>query len=303
DPLHEPAHRHLMSLYALAGQQAAALRQYEQAATLLDEELGVEPEEETTALYEAIRTRQLGPAADGPQTGPALPRADAAARGPRHNLPAESTPFVGREEELAYLERCLETPEARLVTLVGPGGIGKTRLALAAARRAVEEGGGLETRPADGGTGGFETRPADGGTGGFETRPYFGDGVYFVPLAALDEPGQVAHAIAGALAFTFESNPRRGGQPEEQLARYLAQKKMLLILDNFEQLLDAADYVAELLRTAPGLKVIATSRERLYLRDEHLLVVGGLALPPEDDGAAPVDAEAAPAVRLFVQSA
>src|SRR5690606_40782513 len=61
----------------------------------------VEPEEETTALYEAIRTRQLGPAADGPQTGPALPRAGAAAaRGPRHNLPAESTPFVGREEEL-----------------------------------------------------------------------------------------------------------------------------------------------------------------------------------------------------------
>ena len=295
DPLHEPAHRHLMSLYALAGQQAAALRQYEQAMALLDEELGVEPEEETTALYEAIRTRQLGPAADGPQTGPALPRAGAAAaRGPRHNLPAESTPFVGREEELAYLERCLETPEARLVTLVGPGGIGKTRLALAAARWAVEEGGGLETRPADSGT---------GGGGGFETHPTFGDGVYFVPLAALDEPGQVVHAIAGALAFTFESNPRRGGQPEEQLAHYLAQKKMLLILDNFEQLLDAADYVAELLRTAPGLKVIVTSRERLYLRDEHLLVVGGLALPPEDDGAAPVDAEAAPAVRLFVQSA
>ena len=258
---------------------------------LLDEELGVEPEEETTALYDDPHA-PARPGGDGRRQAGAAARMRR--RAGRATTCRPSTPFVGREEELAYLERCLETPEARLVTLVGPGGIGKTRLALAAARWAVEEGGGLETRPADSGT---------GGGGGFETHPTFGDGVYFVPLAALDEPGQVAHAIAAALAFTFESNPRRGGQPEEQLAHYLAQKKMLLILDTFEQLLDAADYVAELLRAAPGLKVIVTSRERLYLRDEHLLVVGGLALPPEDDGAAPVDAEAAPAVRLFVQSA
>jgi predicted ATPase/DNA-binding SARP family transcriptional activator len=287
DALHEPAHRHLMTLYALAGQQAAALRQYEQCLALLDEELGVEPEEETTALYEAIRSRQFGPAPataalpsrpQSPAPGPA-----ALAPGPEamatHSLPPESTPFVGREAELAALATYLAAPEVRLVTLVGPGGIGKTRLALAAARGALA---------------------GDGARDGSAAAATFADGAAFVRLDPLDEPGQVVPAIATAAGFTFESSPRSGRAPLAQLLHYLANKEMLLILDNFEHLLPAAGVVTDILQAAPGVKVLATTRERLYLREEHLLVVPGLDLPSLEEGDEP---SASAAVRLFVQTA
>lgn len=267
DPLHEPAHRHLMTLYALAGQQAAALRQYEQCRALLDEELGVEPEKETTALYQAIRSRQLGPSPAAPATvSPLLAPPPPPAR---RQLPLETTPFIGREEELATLAAYLHAPDVRLVTLVGPGGIGKTRLALAAARRGVDD------------------------------IPFAGD-IAFVQLAPLDEPDQVVQAIASALGFTFESNPRRRRLPKEQLFHYLAQKETLLILDNFEHLMPAAELVAAMLEAAPLLTILVTTRERLYLREEHLLALRGLDLPSPSDGD---EAAASSAVRLFVQTA
>jgi predicted ATPase/DNA-binding SARP family transcriptional activator len=271
DALHEPAHRLLMTLYAQAGQQAAALRQYEQCVAVLADELGVEPEEETAALYEAIRSRRLGPAEAG-----AAPAAHLAAQGSApaaaaapHNLPLETTPFLGRQEELAAVATYLAAPEVRLVTLVGPGGIGKTRLALAAARQALE-------------------------------GPAFADGAYFVRLDALNEPGQVVPAIAVALDFQFESNPRRGRSSQEQLLDYLAGKQLLLVLDNFEHLMSAADLVAAILQAGPGVKLLVTSQERLHLREEHLLVVPGLELPAR---AALEEAAASAAVRLFVQTA
>jgi DNA-binding SARP family transcriptional activator len=121
DPLHEPTQRQLMELYGRAGQRSAALRQYAECARVLEEELGLTPSEETTALYEKLRTR-------GVDRGP----------GPRHNLPAQVTPFLGREKELRDVQGQLGDPNCRLLTLVGTGGIGKTRLALRAAELACE---------------------------------------------------------------------------------------------------------------------------------------------------------------------
>ncbi|MDQ4078732.1 MAG: hypothetical protein M3220_21130, partial [Chloroflexota bacterium] len=161
DPFHEPAHRHLMCLYAWLGHYAAAIRQYEECARLLDEELGVPPEEETTELYESIRTRRWPPRAkEHPAErvepeGASHPDTTAPTQQPqRHNLPPQSTLFVGRERELADLDALLADPHARLITIVGPGGMGKTRLALAAAERQL-------------------------------MRSHFPHGVYFVSLAPI----------------------------------------------------------------------------------------------------------------------
>ena len=117
-----------MTLYAQLGQRSAALRQYRECARILDEEMGLAPDAETTALYEQIRAGL--PAAGGVLWS--LPRPGAAAR---HNLPAQTTPFVGREEELEEVRARLQDPACRLLTLLGPGGVGKTRLALQAAAR------------------------------------------------------------------------------------------------------------------------------------------------------------------------
>jgi DNA-binding SARP family transcriptional activator len=147
DPLHEPAHRELMQLYAWSGQQAAALRQYEESVRLLDAELGVAPEDETTALYEAIKLRRLQmpdrvvvQESVGVEEKSALhpisptPLPDSIPHTSHvHNLPQQTTPFVGREQELAKIAGNLADPACRLITILGPGGIGKTRLGIEAA--------------------------------------------------------------------------------------------------------------------------------------------------------------------------
>ncbi len=165
DPLREATHRRLMQLYALTGQQTAALRQYETCQQILDEELGVPPAEETTALYEAIKTKQLRApprtktsldsvsaerddekvqstqksmaAEEQAAISPLLSRSPA----PLHNLPPQPTLFIGREEELAEITRLLLRESAcHMLTLVGPGGMGKTRLSIQAALQAVSDG-------------------------------------------------------------------------------------------------------------------------------------------------------------------
>ena len=170
DPLHEPAHRHLMRLYARDGQRAAALRQYEECARILEAELGLPPAKETAALYERIRapsTEREGP----------LPPA------PQHNLPDQLTPFVGRQEELAHIAARLHDPGCRLLTLVGPGGVGKTRLALRAAEALVLRG-----------------------TGRFE------HGVFFVSLAPLHSTDALVPTVAQALGIS-----PLGAEPLRQL--------------------------------------------------------------------------------------
>jgi len=186
-----------------------------------------------------------------------------------HNLPTSTTPFVGREVELSNLAQLLVDPQVRLVTITGPGGMGKTSLALAAAAKQRES------------------------TSGHTIFPH---GLYFIPLAPLADSNAIVSAIAEAIGFTFYE----GAPPQQQLLDTLREKQLLLILDNFEHLLEGATLVDALLQNAPGVKVLATSRERLNRQSEHLLRLAGMDFP---DWETPEDAAAYSAVQLFLQSA
>jgi len=161
-------------------------------------------------------------------------------RKPLSNLPVSATPFVGRERELAEIEELLSNPSCRLVTLVGPGGMGKTRLAVEAASRKMGD---------------------------------FAHGTFFVALEPLRSTEDIVPVVAESIGFSFY----QGGDPKGQLLDYLREKEMLLVLDNFEHLMEGADLVAEILHTAPTVKLIVTSRERLNLQGEWLVEVGGLS--------------------------
>jgi predicted ATPase/DNA-binding SARP family transcriptional activator len=280
DPLHEPAHRLLMRLYAESGRRSEALRQYETCQRLLEEELGAPPDPETTALYQAIRVREevaAGITSPTPGRRPSPPpKAPLAAS--RHNLPPQPTPFVGREDELAQIAELLADRACRLLTVVGPGGMGKTRLAIQAGQEQVRR---------------------------------FEHGVFFVPLASLGSPDLLASTIIEALGIFRQGNIK----PRAQILNTLRDREMLLILDNFEHLLEGTGLVARMLEVAAGLKLLVTSRERLNLREEWLFELWGMEYPGDEEIARPGEVERAvpdaplsclesySAVELFVQSA
>jgi DNA-binding SARP family transcriptional activator/Tfp pilus assembly protein PilF len=187
-----------------------------------------------------------------PETTALYERIRSARQTARHNLPAAATAFVGREPELADLRQRLADPACRLITLTGLGGAGKTRLAQELARACAE---------------------------------MFINGVWLIPLAAVDAPGLIP-AIGNAFDFPFTK-----GDAKKQLLNYLRQKELLLVLDNFEHLLDAAALTTEILEAAPGVKILVTSRERLDVQGEWVVDLPGL--PPGS----------AEAEQLFVQSA
>ncbi len=239
DPLHEATHRQLMRLLAQSGQRSAALAQYDTCRYLLATELDVTPDETTTALVEQIRAgvfdkRNLS--VPGPVTQSS---GHPVIQSSGHSLPPQATPLIGRAAELAQIAQLLSNPDCRLLTLLGAGGIGKTRLAVESATR---------------------------------QRDDFGDGSYFIGLAALEESELITVAIARSLGLQHSS-----GDLLAQLTAYLHSRELLLILDNFEQIVDGAATIAHLLHHAPRLKVLVTSRQRLALLEEWLFPVGGLS--------------------------
>lgn len=252
EPWREESHRQVMELLVHTGQRSAALQQFEICRRVLAEELGVEPSAETIALYARIRSEDIPPAAHAV---------------PKHNLPAQLTSFVGRETDVARITARLHNPECRLLTLVGAGGSGKTRLALEAAANFVDS---------------------------------FRDGVYFVPLAALSSPDLIVSEIAKAGGFAFAE----ATDSKTQLLNYLRDKQMLLVLDNWEHLLRGVAILIELLQIAPKVKILATSREPLNVQAEWLVRVEGLSFPPASrDASESAGIMHYHAVQLFVERA
>ena len=165
----------------------------------------------------------------------------------RHNLPPQPTGFIGREGDVARVVALIQQQGVRLVTLTGPGGVGKTRLALRAAEDLLDA---------------------------------FADGVWFVDMAPIADAELVAPAIASVLGVRAE-----GGRPlTSALAEELANKSLLLVLDNFEHVVAAAPVVADLLAASPGSKALVTSRAPLRLRGERELPIEPLPLPGDGDG-------------------
>jgi predicted ATPase/DNA-binding SARP family transcriptional activator len=258
DPLMESAHRQMMRLLALSGKRALALKQYESLGQVLAQELSIEPEVESQQLYEDIRAGHIS--GDVPRPVASPPSETCL----RHNLPPSLTPLVGREGDLENVTALVQDPTSRLVTLAGPGGIGKTRLAIRAAE---------------------------------DLLPAFQHGAWFVRLDSLDSPGFIAEAIARALGMPLSGQV----SPAEQVLESLRHKEILLVLDNFEHLLPSGtELLIEILHEAPGVQLLVTSREKLNLRAECLHEVRGLAYP-QDEGHEAV--QAYPAAALFLQLA
>jgi predicted ATPase/DNA-binding SARP family transcriptional activator len=249
----EPAYRALMTAHARLSHKSKVKDAYQRCVEALQREFGVEPSEETQALYRRLlATRPL-----------ARPTAPEQAAAPRHNLPAQPTPLIGRETELAEIaDRVVNDPACRLITLVGPGGIGKTRLALETGARALD---------------------------------FFADGVFFISLEAVTSPEALAPAILRVLSPAAHIQK----DTDAQLIDHVRDKNLLLVLDNVEHLLEGAPRIGTLLATAPDIKIIVTSRERLHLPWEWLYEVQGLEYP--QDGAESLERYSA--VQLFLQMA
>jgi predicted ATPase/DNA-binding CsgD family transcriptional regulator/predicted negative regulator of RcsB-dependent stress response len=182
---------------------------------------------------------------------------------PRNNLPVQPTRFIGRQSELISLANLVADPTAQIVTILAPGGMGKTRLALAAARHQLH---------------------------------HFRDGVFFVSLAPLRSSDDILTAIADQVGFSFYGS----APPQQQLLDYLRERRVLLVLDNFEHLLEGTRLVAEMVQAASGVQVLATSRERLNLLGEMVYVLRGLDSPT---GQMLEHIQEYDTVKLFLQSA
>jgi predicted ATPase/DNA-binding SARP family transcriptional activator/class 3 adenylate cyclase len=240
EPLHERAHRELMRIYAATGRRQRALAQFHLLRESLRREFEDEPEDETRRLYQDILTRRFG-AQDAGEPAPAARLADPAPRRPG-NLPLQLTSFVGRDRELSEVVGLGR--RHRLLTLTGPGGAGKTRLALEAAAGLLRE---------------------------------VPDGVWLVELAGLSDGSLVPHAVGTVLGVANRSIRR----PEETIAAHVGERQLLVVLDNCEHVIGASARLVEgLLAACPNLRVLATSREPLHVAGEVNWRVPSLT-PPE----------------------
>lgn len=226
DNLSERAHRQKMLLLARLGQFNGALTHYEVCRQILDEELGVDPAPETVALHQRIQDARA-------VTPPRLPPP------PPH--------FLGREREQAELQGLLRSPEARLITVLGAGGMGKSRLAVESVRDLLAQQPGQ-----------------------------FLHGVYFAPLAGLNNPQLLPSFLAQILGLEVGDQ-----EPATLVMEWLAPRESLLLLDNFEPFVEQADWLGELLAAAPQLELLITSQEPLRLQEEWILDLDGLETPGE----------------------
>jgi len=284
EPWQEEAQRLMMRLLALTGRRSAALVQYERCRQILTEELGVEPGEETNALYEHIRDEEYPPsrrrleftAREMEKDTGQQPTDEKILELPPFsaNLPTHPTNFVGRERELDTLEDLIINGGTRLVTLVGPGGIGKTRLALEFADK-QRQSKILRTQRNE------------------QSSNPFPNGIYFVSLESLFSSELILPAIVEALRYRFD----RG---EAQLLDYLRSKRLLLVIDNFEHLVEGAEILSRILTSAPDVHILVTSREKLRLHEEQVYPLQGLEFP---ESAQTKNAANYSAGKLFLQTA
>ncbi len=275
EPWQEAVHRRLMTLLVKSGQQTTALQQYEQCRRLLAEELALEPEAATQELYARIRQakgidRDLALETLRGQSNTDRPQSL------RTQIPLPTTPFLGRNAEIHQVVAHLIDPACRLLTIIGPGGIGKTRLAEEVTHQLAGQAEAQAT---------------------ISALECFRDGIFFVAASSLPTFDDLVATVMTALALRFAGQE----PPEQALLHYLATEKLLLVIDNFEHLVTDADRLHHWLQHAPGLTLLVTSRERLNLSAEWLFPLQGLPLPALD---ATIDELATnDAIQLFVRRA
>ena len=275
----EHPYRALIKVHAGLGDQAGMAAAFQRCTHVMTKELGIDPSRETKRLFTDLMS--------GKRVLPPLPSVTESEKSVvKAKLPLNPTPFVGRTDEIGAISQLLADPERRLVSITGPGGMGKTRLAIEAARG---------------------------------QSCAFPDGVFFISLAPLDDPVFVVSLIAETVGFSFHVRDQREQWEADlqiaQLTDYLRDKRLLLVLDNMEHLLTASvssaeeekrgaeAVAADILAAAPGVKILTTSRERLNLQGETPVFLEGLKLPGHLGTQELNDVKTFSAVRLFVRTA
>ncbi len=272
DTFDEASHRQLMQLYGWSGQQGLALRQFEQCTAILTEELDIPPSAETVNLLREIQSAQAATRKEALGVVDAhLQQATVAeipppAEIPRHNLPVRLPTLIGRDHDLRALQKLVQRKEVNLVTLIGPGGVGKTQLSFCLASTLLD---------------------------------HFPDGVFIISLAMLREPEQMVFTLAQTWNLQYQNH-----QPLLEIVQgHLRDKQMLLVLDSFDHLMASAPLLSELLANCKHLCMVVTSRELLNIRVEHVYTVSPLSLPKLRQSPSIDEIASSAAVQLFVQRA